>query len=85
MTKYNINNYVTIYPTEAGWRNIKAILDSKDDMGFKRVIDVDNYINNHKTKDNGYRDQLWSIISNFSDLFFNGSPYLETTDIELNS
>lgn len=35
------------------------------------------------TLDGGYKDQLWTIINDLSELFFIGSVYLETTRIEL--
>lgn len=86
MQTFNINDYITIYPTSSGFEKIKSILvNSKEQLGFKDLNEIEEYIGRRRTTQGGYRDQMWTITSKFSALFFNGSNYFETTEIELNS
>jgi hypothetical protein len=85
MSTYNINNYVTIYPTREGFEYMKTLIDIDRNSGFKTYSDIEAYIDAHTTSDNGFREQLWVIMSKFGEMFFNGSQYLENTDMELNS
>lgn len=38
-------------------------------------------IKRRTTEDGGYKDLLWSIMSELGELFFNGSQYLESSKI----
>jgi len=88
MQKYNVNYEMVFYPTEEGWDKIKEILEKKYKEYSKDYTNIDfqtpdETIKKHKTEDNGYKDQMWVIIANFNELFFNGSSFLKHTTIEL--
>jgi hypothetical protein len=80
MEKYNINHDVIIYPSEEGWRKIEFLLSELYPLDKKQVK---VWLKERRTKDEGYKDQLWNIISELSGLFFNGTPYFKTMEIIL--
>lgn len=78
-----MNEKVIIYPTEKGWIKIRQILlDRATKFNFKEY-DVDQDLKNKRTEDGGYEDQLWVIIKDLHNLFFNGQDYIEI-DIKWN-
>ncbi|NIV13065.1 MAG: hypothetical protein GWN62_17810 [Aliifodinibius sp.] len=38
--------------------------------------DTDLFISNRKTKDGGYKEQLWVIFRDFGHMFYSGREYL---------
>lgn len=75
---FNINSCVTIYPSESGFSKIREILRREYDDNY-----IDAYIAEKTTSDNGFKEQMWVIMSDFGELFFDGSDYLSTTHIKL--
>jgi len=78
MNKYNINNEVIIYPTERGFKKIKHKLieiygEELGALEFNRKL----------TETNGFKEQLWCIMQDHSNLFYNGTDCLKTMVIEL--
>lgn len=71
----NINDYVTIYPTDEGWQKIRSIM-KKDYLASD--YHVDKWISHCATEDGGFRDQLWVIIDKFNELFKLDSVYLDS-------
>ena len=61
--KHSFNDEIIIYPTEKGWEKIN----------FKFS---ENYVEERRTDDNGYKDTLWQIIEDLGDLFYHGSDYI---------
>lgn len=80
MKSYNVNDYITIYPTLDGWIKIKQILRKSYNM---TEVNVDEYIERRRHCD-GYKDQMWVIYSELNEIFFNGQTYLKTSIIDLN-
>ena len=79
----NINQYVVIYPSSAGWYKIEQIIQTKlQDLNLAKS-EIDEYMENRKTTDDGYKEQLWVIMSDYGDLFFNGSTYLKNTTLKM--
>lgn len=78
--EFNLNHNVVIYPNEKGWKKIKALIASKYSMSN---IEADEWVSIRKTDCGGYKDQLWVIASDLSDMFYNGQSYLSTTNIKL--
>ena len=75
--KANMNNYMTIYPTKNGWLKIRSLITA---YGLdKKQTDI--WIESRKTKDGGYRDQMWSIINDLGDMFRMGNNYFENTNV----
>lgn len=81
MIRFNINYEVTIYPSEQGWVKIKQILQEK--YAFKTKEELDKWIANRTVVNDGYKEQLWTIMGDFGDMFFNGSFYLKNTFMDL--
>ena len=78
--KYNINDDIVIYPSDAGWAKLRELIQAAyrlDDESCSRWIDQ------RRTSDNGYKEQAWSIISDLHKMFFNGTPYFKTMVIDL--
>ena len=78
--KFNINNLITIYPSEKGWNKIIEIYYG---FGSFTLTQINNELLKKKTPDGGYRDSLWCIIEELNPLFFNGSPYLLHSNVTL--
>lgn len=76
---FNINDYITIYPTESGWD--KLIQITKDEYGIttkKATIRI-----NDKKDGEGFRDQLWNFMDTYHEMFFNGQTYFKSSFIDL--
>ncbi len=80
MKEYSLNDSIIIYPTEEGWDMMIDLYQKNNDVNRH---EAEKEIDKHKTTDNGYHNQIWSIMGNFGDMFYNGSVYLETTKIYL--
>jgi len=78
MDKFNINHEVIIYPTERGWEKIKKNLYSIYSMQV-----ADNELALKRTEDGGFKEQLWCIMQDHSNLFYNGTDCLKTMVIDL--
>lgn len=74
----NINNYVIIFPTVEGTKKIAEILRKKYNTSTTLI---DELMKKRLTKDGGYKDQLWHIMSELGEIFFNGSHYLESSNM----
>ena len=78
---YNLNHQVVIYPNEKGWIKLREIL--QEEYNFDEDYTIDDYLERRTTKDNGFKEQLWEMMSFSGPLMFNGSNYLEHTNITL--
>lgn len=74
MQKYNLNDYVIIYPTPNGWEKIKEIMSETKFRGG----DASEYVQNRITSDGGFKEQLWDIMHYLGPIFYNGSHYLKS-------
>ena len=80
LPRFNLNKKVIIYPNERGWRKIKALIACKYLLSNE---EADKWINVRKTSCGGYKEQLWVIISELHDMFYNGQNFMATTEITL--
>lgn len=80
MVKYNLNNNIVIYPNENGWNKIIEIVKNDYNLTWSAA---NEWVERRKTEDGGFKDLFWVIISDLHDIFYNGSTYLETTNITL--
>lgn len=80
MKRYNLNNTVVIYPSINGWQKMYEIYS---DFYNTSLDDARERIDSNKTDKNGYKDQLWCIMSMFGDMFYNGTNMLSNMNIEL--
>lgn len=80
MVKYNLNNNIVIYPNENGWNKIIEIVKNDYNLTWSAA---NEWVERRKTEDNGFKELLWVIISDFHNLFFNGSIYLDKMEIKL--
>ena len=79
---FNINDKVIIYPTPKGWDKLVELNMNT----YKRTHKLaKQYIELQRTPDDGFEDQLWVIMELYSGIFYNGSNYLESTEIELHN
>lgn len=78
--KFNINYEATIYPTELGWEKIRTIISEKYKYNSSELFE---YMIKHRTAEGGYKDQLWQMMNNLGQMFFNGNLYLQHTTMEL--
>jgi hypothetical protein len=80
MQKYNANYEIIIYPSEKGWEKIRSIISSIYKLDGRRL---DAYIKSKTTPENGFKDQMWCIMSDFGEMYFNGTSYFSTMNIDL--
>lgn len=76
LAEININQYASIELTEAG---LKKVIDILMLLYPENAI----YYVNKRIVGNVYTDQLWCIMSDLHEIFFNGSQYLENTTIKI--
>ena len=76
MPRFNVNYYVTIYPNDIGWQKIIEIISEQYNMSKE---DARRKVQKRTTKDNGYKDQLWCIMSELHSMYFNGQNYFENS------
>ena len=82
MVKYNINYSIIIYPNAEGWEKIRQIMS--ETYKFHTEDEFEAFFRSHVVETGaGYKDQIWSIMQDLGEIFFNGSNYLETTQIKL--
>lgn len=80
MEKFNLNHEVIIYPTDKGWYKIKQNLI----LIYSQNLDyLDKQIALKRTEDGGFKEQLWCIMQDHSNLFYNGTDCLKTMVISL--
>ena len=79
MKKYNINNEIIFYPTEKGWDRIVELITDKYSLTPERVL---AWIEGHKAGE-GYKEQLWVIIQDFHEMFYNGQKYFKESNFYL--
>ncbi len=77
---FNINNKVIIYPTKKGWDKLIELNMNVYKRNYKTAKE---YIDRCRTEDDGFEEQLWVIMELYIGIFYNGTNYLETTNIEL--
>ena len=80
MPRFNLNHKVIIYPNEKGFAKIKALIANRYLLSNE---EAENWVNKRKTEDGGYKEQLWVIVSDLHDMFYNGQSYMATTWIAL--
>lgn len=80
MPRFNLNHEVIIYPNEKGFAKIKALIANRYLLSNE---EAETWINKRKTEDGGYKEQLWVIVSDLHDMFYNGQNYMTTTWIAL--
>lgn len=68
---FSHNDNVTIYPNEKGWAKIIELTGDVDVYYYKQ------------TEDGGYRDQLWCIMHDLHEMFYNGQQYFENTLVKI--
>lgn len=80
MIKYNLNNYIIIYPTEKGWKKIFEITKS-----IYNLEDSECEIWINKRKENGgFKEQMWCFFSEYHEMIYNGNNnYFESSIIDL--
>lgn len=80
MPRFNLNHEVIIYPNEKGFAKIKALISNRYLLSNE---EAETWVNKRKTEDGGYKEQLWVIVSDLHDMFYNGQSYMATTWIAL--
>ena len=75
ITEFNLNREVIIYPTEEGWKRIKELIAFTYSCND---LEADGWVSRRKTDNGGYKDQLWVIIHDLHDMFYNGQRWLKT-------
>lgn len=78
--KANHNDQMIIYPTERGWQAITEHIQAHYGYSPSRLR---TFMECRKTKDGGYKDQMWRIIHDLHTLFYNGQTYFTTTNVEI--
>lgn len=78
--RFNLNHEVIIYLNEKGFAKIKALIGNRYLLSNE---EAENWLNKRKTEDCGYKEQLWVIVSDLHDMFYNGQSYMATTWINL--
>lgn len=78
--EFSLNDDVTIYPNENGWKRIRKIVYTKHAL---RDVELERFIQNRTSDDGGYTDQLWSIIHDLGDMIWQGTNCIESTKIVL--
>ena len=68
--EFSMNDDVIIYPNEKGWAKIIELKGTE------------SYYSK-QTDDGGYTDQLWCIIRDLHEMFFNGQNYFENTTVTI--
>jgi hypothetical protein len=86
METINLNTDVIIYPTFSGWKKmIKCYYNYYNQ--YDHIIisweDAEKAIEDNKTEDGGYKEQLWVLMSTFGEMFFNGTPYWENMNLTI--
>jgi hypothetical protein len=83
---FNINHDVVFYPTESGWKKMVECLYEYYNQ-YDHIImsweDAKDYIEEKKTEDGGYREQLWVFMATYGEMFFNGTQYWENMNMTL--
>lgn len=80
MDSYNLNEDVIIYPNISGWIKINELISQKYNIS---IADGRKMVGGKKTKDGGYKDQMWVIIHDLHEMFYNGQSYFKTMNIKL--
>ena len=80
MPRFNLNHEVVIYPNEKGWQKIIELTAKNYQFSIEKAIE---WTDKRKTDDGGYKEQLWVIISDLHDMFYNGQNYMQTTWVSL--
>ncbi len=79
METFSSNDKVIIYPTPLGWRKILAIQQTNYDLSdYDTMV---KFFDDRYSRDGGYIDMLWKIISELNTMFFNGQKYFKNTNI----
>lgn len=81
MKQYNLNDEVIMYPNSSGWEKIIEL--TKKHYKSIEHFDVDNFVSSRRTEDNGFKEQLWTFMYIYHDMFFNGQSYWEHMNMGL--
>ena len=74
--RVNVNSYVIIYPNDNGWKKIiKVIAETHKICSNDAKVMVDK----KRTPDNGYKDQLWCIMSELNSMYYNEQRFFENS------
>lgn len=78
--KYNINDRITLYPTESGWRKIVELYDENYCIGYFNRCCEDKI-----GEDDSFTEQLWVVIEILHPMFYNGQRYFRNSYWFLNN
>lgn len=72
--KINLNHEVIIYPNERGFYKIHDLIQMKYQLTDMEAWD---WVNKRRSNCGGYKEQLWVIVADFNEMFYNGQNYME--------
>ena len=78
--QFGLNDKVTFFPNQRGFVKMAEIYADQHKLNFNEAWEA---IDVKTTSDGGYKDQLWSIMEMFAQLFTMGTNYLKNTHVEL--
>ena len=81
MKSINLNDLVLLNLSKSGWEKLLYITEHSK---YHESFDSVEYLRSRTVQigDNIYfKEQLWIIMQQYGELFFNGSQYLQTTEI----
>lgn len=81
--KANLNDTITVYPTEKGWMLAKVKWMNDHEYISEEVAEKQfNYL---KTENGGLTMPLWKFIQDFGVMVYHGTDLFISNDIELES
>lgn len=66
--EFNLNDSAIVYPNDKGWAKIIELVGR-------------DYAESCRTQDNGYKEELWSIMNNLGSMMYMGQDYFENMEI----
>lgn len=84
MILLDMNTKVKIYPTKAGWYKIFEIAKDTYNLTDKKTtewIERRKFVKIGLENNDSFKEQLWILFRTYNQLFFEGSPYLRSTNI----
>jgi hypothetical protein len=69
-----------IYPSERGWDKIYEAIKEAYHLSADEAM---AWVNKKRTKDNGFEEQLWTIMQDHHEMFYNGTDCLKSTEMKL--
>lgn len=80
MKQYNLNEEVVMYPNLSGWKKIIEI--TKKHFYFSNE-EMDEFVSDHKTEDNGFKIKLWLVMYIYGKMFSFNTDYWEHLNMGL--